>query len=92
LVGRAGIILADIEASGLKVVSFGVFWLNKPQADEFYEIYNRIFAEAEFMAMAEELAVGPCMAVELSYPSDGCNVVEYFRACCGPADSVCVWS
>lgn len=47
--GRAGIVLADIVASGFCIKGLGVFWLNRRHAEEFYEVYKRIFAEAEFM-------------------------------------------
>ncbi|OXA57533.1 Nucleoside diphosphate kinase 7 [Folsomia candida] len=87
--GRAGVVLTDVVACGFKIISLGVFWLNRRQAEEFYEIYQRIYIEAEFMAMVDELGVGPCMVVELSHTnaSSDCNAVEAFRHFCGPADS-----
>jgi nucleoside diphosphate kinase len=50
--GRAGAVLADSAACGFKIEGMGIFWLNRRQAEEFYEIYKRIFVEAEFMVIA----------------------------------------
>lgn len=49
--GRAGVVLTDVVACGFKIISLGVFWLNRRQAEEFYEIYQRIYIEAEFMVI-----------------------------------------
>jgi len=84
---RTGVVMSDIVANGFTIMSFEIFWLNRRQAEEFYELYKRIFAEQEFMAMVDELAVGCCMALEIGFPNCPENVVDCFRNTCGPADS-----
>ncbi|CAL8127192.1 unnamed protein product [Orchesella dallaii] len=84
---RAGIILGDIVASGFEITGLGVFWLNKKEAEEFYEIYKRIYVESEYWEMVDELSIGPCMAVELALKNDQqSDPVDYFRQCTGPPD------
>ncbi|ODN03301.1 Nucleoside diphosphate kinase 7 [Orchesella cincta] len=85
--GRAGIVLGDIVASGYEITGLGVFWLNKKQSEEFYEIYKRIYVESEYWEMVDELSIGPCMAVELALKNNPqTNPVEDFRQCVGPPD------
>ena len=46
--GRAGVVLGDIVAAGFEITGLGMFWLNKREAEEFYEIYKRIYVESEY--------------------------------------------
>jgi nucleoside-diphosphate kinase len=80
--GLAGRIITDICAAKFKVVALEMFYLDRTHAEEFYEVYKGVLAE--YAAMTEELALGPCYVLEIA----GCSqeTPKSFRSACGPMD------
>lgn len=78
--GRAGAIIDFILAEGFEISAMQMFWLDRPTAEEFLEVYKGVVAE--FPALAEELTTGPCIALEIRQD----NAVTTFRELCGPHD------
>jgi nucleoside-diphosphate kinase len=63
--GVAGLLLEEIQA-GFDVTGLQLFNLPKQAAAEFLEVYKGVVPPGEFSAMVDELASGPCIAVEVS--------------------------
>ncbi|XP_024525285.1 nucleoside diphosphate kinase 7 isoform X3 [Selaginella moellendorffii] len=99
--GFAGIIIDAIlkrfVITAMELVTFG-----RPSALDFYELYNGVCSDyhvsilafdlmtsASFcmQAMAQELSVGPFIAMEVCYESGDDNPVNDFRDFCGPPDA-----
>ena len=57
-----------------------MFTLDKPTAEEFFEVYKGVLPE--FVAMIEHMSTGPCIALEIRQE----NVVKAFRDLAGPMD------
>jgi nucleoside-diphosphate kinase len=57
-----------------------MFNLDKPTAQEFFEIYRGVLPE--FTAMTDHMITGPCIVLEVRQE----NVVQSFRDLCGPMD------
>ena len=57
-----------------------LFTLDKPTAEEFFELYKGVFAE--FIPLTEHMTLGPCIVLEVRQE----NVVQSFRNLCGPHD------
>ncbi|XP_024525284.1 nucleoside diphosphate kinase 7 isoform X2 [Selaginella moellendorffii] len=82
--GFAGIIIDAIlkrfVITAMELVTFG-----RPSALDFYELYNGVCSD--YHAMAQELSVGPFIAMEVCYESGDDNPVNDFRDFCGPPDA-----
>jgi nucleoside-diphosphate kinase len=57
-----------------------MFQLDKPTAEEFFEVYKGVLPE--FVAMIEHMTTGPCIVLEVRQE----NAVNSFRELCGPMD------
>ena len=57
-----------------------MFHLDRPPAEEFFEIYQGVLPE--FPAMTEQMTTGPCIAMEIRQE----NAVKAFRDLVGPMD------
>jgi nucleoside-diphosphate kinase len=57
-----------------------MFSLDRPTAEEFFEIYKGVLPE--FASMIEEMTIGPCIVLEVRQE----NAVQSFRNLCGPMD------
>jgi len=57
-----------------------MFTLDKPTAEEFFEVYKGV--APEFVGLTEHMTTGPCIALEVRQE----NAVKAFRDLAGPAD------
>jgi nucleoside-diphosphate kinase len=57
-----------------------MFYLDRPAAEEFYDVYKGVLVE--YLPIIEHLSNGPCIALEIRQE----NVVEQFRKMVGPCD------
>jgi len=57
-----------------------MFNLDKPTAQEFFEIYKGVLPE--FIPITEHMTTGPCIVMEVRQE----RAVEAFRELCGPLD------
>ena len=65
---------------GFEISSMEMFTLDKPTAEEFFEVYKGVLPE--FVAMIEHMTAGPCIVLEVRQE----NAVRGFRDFCGPMD------
>lgn len=65
---------------GFEISSMEMFTLDKPTAEEFFEVYKGVLPE--FVAMIEHMTTGPCIVLEVRQE----NVVRGFRDLAGPLD------
>lgn len=78
--GQVGQIIDAILSEGFEVSAIQTFFLDRPTADEFYEVYRGVLPE--YNSLAEHLTTGMCVALEVRQE----NAVESFRNLCGPHD------
>lgn len=78
--GSLGKILTAILEEGYEITAVYMTRLTTPNAEEFLEVYQTVVPE--FKQMVEQLASGPCVAIEVCSESP----VQSFRAFCGPPD------
>jgi nucleoside-diphosphate kinase len=78
--GDAGKIIDIILQEGFEISAMEMFTLDKPTAEEFFEVYKGVLPE--FVAMVEHMTTGPCIALEIRQE----NVVKAFRDLAGPMD------
>jgi len=78
--GDAGKIIDIILEEGFEISSLEMFTLDKPTAEEFFEVYKGVLPE--FVAMIEHMTTGPCIVLEVRQE----NVVKAFRDLAGPMD------
>ncbi|XP_015249939.1 PREDICTED: nucleoside diphosphate kinase 7 [Cyprinodon variegatus] len=78
--GLTGKILNSISAAGFEISALEMFNLDRPNAEEFYEVYKGVVKE--YPSMVTELCSGPCMALEIH----GTDVQKSFREFCWPPD------
>jgi nucleoside-diphosphate kinase len=78
--GDAGKIIDIILQEGFEISALEMFTLDKPTAEEFFEVYKGVVPE--FVAMTEHMTTGPCIVMEVRQE----NVVKAFRELAGPAD------
>lgn len=57
-----------------------MFYLDRPSAEEFFEVYKGVLPE--FVPMVEHMITGPCIAMEVRQE----NVVKSLRELVGPHD------
>jgi len=78
--GLAGEVIDMILAEGFEISSMEMFSLDKPTAEEFFEVYKGVLPE--FVGMIEHMTSGPCIVMEVRQE----NAVKSFRELCGPMD------
>ncbi len=78
--GHVGQIMKDIRAAGLEITALQLHYMEKANAEEFYEVYKGVVSE--YNSMVEELTSGPCIAMEIR----GSNAHATFRELVGPGD------
>ena len=78
--GYAGQIIDRILAEGFEISAMQMFHLDRPTAEEFFEIYQGVLPE--FPQMTEQMTTGPCIAMEIRQE----NAVKAFRDLVGPMD------
>lgn len=79
--GLAGDIIDAVLQEGLEISALQSFVLDKPQTQEFLEVYRGVVPE--FTGIVEELSNGQCLALEVR----GENVVSHLRELAGPHDT-----
>ena len=78
--GQAGQIIDTILGEGFEVSAMEMFTLDKPTAEEFFEVYKGVLPE--FVALIDHMTTGPCIVLEVRQE----NAVQAFRSLCGPMD------
>ncbi|CAG9135190.1 unnamed protein product [Plutella xylostella] len=81
LLGRA---MEMIDDGGFDVTALNMFIVDSVNANEFYEVYKGIVPE--YQGMVEELASGPCVAMEIVAKDKSVNTAVEFRKMVGPTD------
>jgi nucleoside-diphosphate kinase len=61
--GDAGKIIDIILEEGFEISAMEMFCLDKPTAEEFFEVYKGVLPE--FVAMIESMTAGPCIVMEI---------------------------
>jgi len=69
-----------ILSEGFEISAMEMFVLDKPTAEEFFEVYKGVLPE--FVGMIEHMTTGPCIALEIRQE----NAVQSFRNLAGPMD------
>jgi len=78
---QLGQVLDAILDEGFEVSALELFYLDKPTAEEFFELYKGVFAD--FSSMIEHVSSGgPSVVLEVRQE----NAVHNFRKLCGPHD------
>ena len=80
--GLVGDIIKAITESGFQIQALGLYYIEKANAEEFFEVYRGVVAE--YNGMVSQLCCGPCIAMEIT-KGDG-DVHSQFREFAGPAD------
>lgn len=78
--GLAGQVIDMILQEGFEISAMELFNLDKPTAEEFFEVYKGVLPE--FVGMIEHMTSGPCIVLEIRQE----NAVQSFRDLCGPMD------
>lgn len=78
--GLAGQAIDSILEEGFEISAMQMFNLDKPTAQEFFEIYRGVLPE--FIPITEHMTTGPCIVMEVRQE----RAVEAFRELCGPLD------
>lgn len=61
--GLAGQIIDMILQEGFEISAMEMFTLDKPTAEEFFEVYKGVLPE--FVQMVEHMTTGPCIVMEI---------------------------
>lgn len=61
--GRAGQVIDMILQEGFEISSMEMFTLDRPTAEEFFEVYKGVLPE--FVGMVEHMTTGPCIVLEV---------------------------
>lgn len=61
--GMAGQVIDMILQEGFEISAMEMFTLDKPTAEEFFEVYKGVLPE--FVQMVHEMTVGPCIVLEI---------------------------
>ena len=61
--GLAGQVIDAILQEGFEISSMQMFTLDKPTAEEFFEVYKGVLPE--FVGMIEAMTTGPCIVMEV---------------------------
>ncbi len=78
--GHAGKIIDIILSEGFEISAMEMFTLDKPTAEEFFEVYKG--ALPEFVPLIEHMTTGPSIVLEIRQE----NAVKAFRDLAGPMD------
>lgn len=78
--GLAGRIIDRILQEGFEISALEMFYLDRPTAEEFWDVYKGVLVE--YNPMLEHLSSGPLIAMEIRQE----NVIQKFRELVGPAD------
>ena len=78
--GLAGQIIDQILSAGFEVSALEMFYLDRPTAEEFWDVYKGVLAE--YIPVLEHLSSGPLIALEVRQE----NVVAKLRELVGPTD------
>ena len=78
--GDAGRIIDTILEEGFEISALEMFTLDKPTAEEFFEVYKGVIPE--FVPLIDQMTTGPCIVMEVRQE----NAVKSFRELAGPAD------
>ncbi|CAG4954688.1 unnamed protein product [Colias eurytheme] len=82
--GKLGAALEAIDEGGFDITALNMFMVENVNASEFYEVYKGIVQE--YKGMVEELASGPCVAMEIVAKDKNLNTAVEFRKLVGPSD------
>nr|CAD7587050.1 unnamed protein product [Timema genevievae] len=82
--GHLGSILQEIRKGGFRVMAMQMFYVERVNAEEFYEVYKGVMPE--YAAMVDELTQGACVALEVRYDADVGDSHSRFRELAGPRD------
>ena len=80
--GSVGDIIKAITEAGFGIRALGLYYIEKANAEEFFEVYRGVVSE--YSGMVSQLCSGPCVAMEIT-KGDG-NVHTQFREFAGPSD------
>lgn len=80
LQGMTGAIIQKIQEAGFEISALIMCYMEKANAEEFYEVYKGVVQE--YPGMVAELTAGPCIAMEIRAQ----DAVSAFREMVGPAD------
>lgn len=61
--GLAGPIIDQILEEGFEISAMEMFYLDKPTAEEFYEVYKGVLPE--FVPLVDHMTTGPCIVMEV---------------------------
>lgn len=61
--GDAGKIIDIILSEGFEISAMEMFALDKPTAEEFFEVYRGVLPE--FVALIDHMTTGPCIVLEV---------------------------
>lgn len=61
--GQAGQIIDMILSEGFEISAMEMFYLNRPTAEEFYDVYKGILPE--YLPLIEHLISGPSIVLEI---------------------------
>ncbi|RZF38472.1 hypothetical protein LSTR_LSTR011962 [Laodelphax striatellus] len=81
--GKLGDIVSTITENGFEITAMQMFFMDRPNAEEFYEVYKGVVNE--YQAMVNHMISGPCIAMEISAFENEDTAVK-FRELAGPAD------
>ncbi|XP_041974966.1 nucleoside diphosphate kinase 7 [Aricia agestis] len=82
--GKLGAALEAIDEGGFDITALNMFVVENVNAAEFYEVYKGIVQE--YKGMVDELASGPCVAMEIVAKDKNVNTAVEFRKLVGPSD------
>lgn len=80
--GLVGDIVSEIQENGFKITALQMFYMEHPNAEEFYEVYKGVVTE--YPGMVSQLVSGACVAMEVTGPDS--DTPSKFRAFVGPSD------
>jgi len=78
--GNAGKIIDIILQEGFEISAMEMFYLDKPTAEEFWDVYKGVLVE--YNPLLEHLSSGPIIVMEVRQE----NVIQNFRKLAGPTD------
>jgi nucleoside-diphosphate kinase len=61
--GLAGQVIDMILNEGFEISSMQMFTLDKPTAEEFFEVYKGVLPE--YVGMIDQMTTGPCIVMEV---------------------------
>ncbi|XP_046383414.1 nucleoside diphosphate kinase 7 isoform X2 [Ischnura elegans] len=84
--GHLGRIISEFQNSSFEISAMRMFYLNKTDVQEFYEVYEGVIPEHN--GMVGQLMSGPSVALEIKHPSCKSQeeIVSKFRLLVGPSD------